>query len=306
MLKDSFLKHAIGSRDHPKLVEAERASRGLFKAIWWDLVDMLWEQGGYLPMDFDKLAYILRYPTPEEVRSVVTDFGLFENDGERIWNESALESIQHMEEVSARNAENRRGKRTAGTKVEGTINDCSTDDKGTINDCSTNEERSSDRKKERKIDKRDISLLAADAEKADIYRLFFFKNFRNPEGELQRFLDRYEGNWTRTGSTRPEPDHMKLARSWKPETAEPRFKDPETVDWLKRFTAHVVSAGVDADAFLHAIDTMTVGKDYSARIVMKDTAWRDRILGTAEALDSEALADLIAPYKAVSVTCSKP
>lgn len=298
MLKDSFLKHAIGSRDHPKLVEAERASRGLYKAVWWDLVDMLWEQGGYLPMDFDKLAYILRYPTPEEVKRVVMDFGLFENDGQRIWNESALEGIQHKMDVGERRAENRRGK--------GSNNGRSTNEEQMKNECSTNEKRSSDREIDREIDKRDISLLAADAEKAEIYRLFFFKNFRDPEKEVQRFLDRYEGNWTRTGSTRPERDHMKLARSWKPETAEPRFKDPETLDWLKRFTAHVVSAGVDADAFLHAIETVTVGKDYSVRIAMQDAAWRDRIIGTAETVDSESLAALMAPYRACSVTCSKP
>ena len=298
MLKDSFLKHAIGSRDHPKLVEAERASRGLFKAVWWDLVDMLWEQGGYLPMDFDKLAYILRYPTPEEVKRVVLDFGLFENDGERIWNESALEGIQHKEEVSARNAGNRRGK--------GTINDRGTDDKGTINDCLTNEKRSSDREKDREIDKRDISLLSAsDAEKEDIYRLFFFKNFRNPEKEVQRFLDRYEGNWTRTGCTIPERDHMKLARTWKPENTDPRFKDPDSLEWLKTFTAWVVSRGLDADAFLRAVDGMVVNrKDYTITLRMQDKQRRDRVIGTTgEDTDVKALEH---PYKGIKIACPTP
>ena len=287
MLKDSFLKHAIGSRDHPKLVEAERASRGLFKAIWWDLVDMLWEQGGYLPMDFDKLAYILRYPTPEEVKRVVMDFGLFQNDGERIWNESALEGIQHKEEVSARNAGNRRGK-------------------GTNNDRSTDEERSSDRERERERDKRDISLSASDAEKADIYRLFFFKNFRNPEKEVQRFLDRYEGNWTRTGSTRPERDHMKLARSWKPEVADPRFREPEALEWLKTFTAWVVDRGIDSDAFLHAIDGLAVGKkDYFITLHMQDMQWRDRVIGAFEGADVDVKV-LAHPFNGIKVGKARP
>ena len=145
MLKDSFLKHAIGSRDHPKLVEAERASRGLFKAVWWDLVDMLWEQGGYLPMDFDKLAYILRYPTPEEVRRVVMDFGLFENDGQRIWNESALEGIQHKMDVGERRAENRRGK--------GSNNECSTNEEQMKNKRSTKDEHLSDRERDRETER---------------------------------------------------------------------------------------------------------------------------------------------------------
>lgn len=297
MLKDSFLKHAIGSRDHPKLVEAERASRGLFKAVWWDLVDMLWEQGGYLPMDFDKLAYILRYPTPEEVKRVVMDFGLFENDGQRIWNESALEGIQHKMDVGERRAENRRGK--------GSNNGRSTNEEQMKNECLTNEEHLSDREIDREIDKRDISLSASDAEKADIYRLFFFKNFRNPEKEVQRFLDRYEGNWTRTGSTRPERDHMKLARSWKPEITDPRFKDPDSLEWLKTFTAWVTSRGIDADTFLHAVDGMVVSRqDYTITLHMQDQQWRDRLIETARG-DAD-VKTLSHPYKGIAISCARP
>ena len=299
MLKDSFLIHAIGSRDHPKLVEAERASRGLFKAVWWDLVDMLWEQGGYLPMDFDKLAYILRYPTPEEVRRVVMDFGLFENDGERIWNDSALDGIRHKREVSARNAENRRGKGAQGnrsTPVEGTNNDRSTPVEGPL-------PIEKEREKERK---RDISLSASDAEKADIYRLFFFKNFQNPEKELQRFLDRYEGNWTRTGSTRPERDHMKLARTWKPEKADPRFSDPALLDWLGKLTAALeAEGGIDSDAFLHSIQSIAQEKKRGPHegqvfIVVSSKEWQDRIF---EGLDKIG-PGFLPPYKSFTVKCS--
>ena len=296
MLKDSFLKHAIGSRDHPKLVEAERASRGLFKAIWWDLVDMLWEQGGYLPMDFDKLAYILRYPTPEEVRRVVCDFGLFENDGQRLWNESALEGIQHKLEVSERRAENRRG--------TGSNNGRSTNEEQMNNECSTNENRSSDREIDREIDKRDISI-AADAEKKDIYRLFFFKNFQKPEYELQRFLDRYEGNWCRTGSTVPEKDHMKLARNWKPEDKSQRFRDPGVLDWLKRFTAWVTPRGLDVDAFLRAVSNVILRDNGMIYLAMESPEWRERVVQAGAGITEEEVDELAKPFKGFTIGCWK-
>ncbi|MBR3069675.1 MAG: hypothetical protein IKG62_06495, partial [Lachnospiraceae bacterium] len=201
---------------------------------------------------------------------------------------------RHKREVSARNTENRRGK--------GPSHDRSTDEKGTINDRSTDEKGSSDIKKEREIDKRDISLLAADAEKADIYRLFFFKNFRNPEKELQRFLDRYEGNWTRTGSTRPERDHMKLARSWKPENAEPRFADPDFLPWLKTFAAWVAGCGEDPDAFIAGIKGIIVSAERRLTIIMNTPELRDRMnteLGP-KMTDQDA-ASLIPPYRSLTI-----
>ena len=125
----------------------------------------------------------------------------------------------------------------------------------------------------------------------------------DPEKELQRFLDRYEGNWTRTGSTIPERDHMKLARSWKPEKPAERFKDPETLDWIHRFTATITGAGIDADAFLRAIDTCKVGKDYAMTVVMRTADWRDRVTEAGRSLDDQTIAGLCEPYRALKITC---
>ena len=284
-----YLTHDIGSRNNPKLVKAERESRGLFKAIWWDIVDMLWEQGGYLPMDFEEIAYSLRYPTPEEVRRVVLDFELFKNDGERFWNESALERIEHKKKVSATNAENRRGK----TSEKGTINERSTNDNQTLSINKLNNKLINQGN--------NISIPASsDAEKRDIYRLFFFKNFKYPEQELRRFLDRYEGNWTRTGSTIPERDHMRLARTWKPENTEPRFADADFLPWLKTFAAWVAGCGEDPDAFIQAIKGINVTRDKDLRIIMTTAEWCDRMNRLAPKMTDQDAAALTPPYRSIA------
>lgn len=217
-----YMTHDLGARNDPKLVAAERASRGLYKAIWWDLTEMIWENGGYLQMDFDNLAYILRYPSPEEVRAVVLDFDLFLNDGERFWNNSALERIQHKKDVSEKNAENRRGK--------GSKNDRSTDEERTINDRSTDEKGTFDNKLINKLINKKNNLSARGRAREDeerereIFEIFFFRNFADPVGELDRFRDFYykDGSW-KNSNGREITDIKRTAMEWRPESDAPRF-----------------------------------------------------------------------------------
>ena len=88
--KRIYLQHDLGARNDPKLLRLQQAMSGQGKAIWWDLVEILWEGEGYAPFDPELISYNLRYCTAAEVKRVITDFDLFGNDGERFWSNGVL------------------------------------------------------------------------------------------------------------------------------------------------------------------------------------------------------------------------
>lgn len=96
----SYFSHDFGARNDPKLIEVQMEMGGLGLAIWWCLVEMLWEQDGYLPRNYKSIAFCLRWATEEDVRKVVEDFGLFDMDDTRCWNNSALRRIEKRNSVS--------------------------------------------------------------------------------------------------------------------------------------------------------------------------------------------------------------
>ncbi len=307
-MKDSqYITHDIGARNDPKLVDLQMAMGGLGLGIWWCLVEMLWENDGYLPLNFRSLAYSLKWAKAKDVERVVTEFGLFDNDGQRIWNRSALERIQHKRRVSATRAAagqaggiaSSRSREANAKQMLDARNAVEANAKQMLSNCPEIN------KLNNKIINQDnnISLSASEnAEKKDIYRLFFFKNFKYPEKELQRFLDRYEGNWTRTGSTVPERDHMRLARTWKPENTEPRFKDPDFLKWMKTFAAWVASCGEDPDLFLQAVKGTSVSSDRKdLRIIMASGEWRDRLNVRLKLMTDEDAAAVIPPYRSIAL-----
>lgn len=314
-MKDSqYITHDIGARNDPKLVDLQMAMGGLGLGIWWCLVEMLWEQDGYLPLNFRSLAYSLKWAKAKDVERVVTEFGLFENDGTRFWNRSALERINHKRRISeARAVAGREGGISSSLsrsncqanakQLLDTPSKIEANAKQLLSNCQANAQ--SINKLNNKLINQDnnISLSASDnAEKKDIYRLFFFKNFKYPEKELQRFLDRYEGNWTRTGSTVPEKDHMRLARSWKPENTEPRFADPDFLPWLKTFAAWVAGCGEDPDAFIAGIKGIRVSAERRLTIIMNTPELRDRMnMELGPKMTDQDAASLIPPYRSLTI-----
>ena len=309
-MKDSqYITHDIGARNDPKLVDLQMAMGGLGLGIWWCLVEMLWENDGYLPLNYRSIAYSLKWAKAKDVERVVTEFGLFENDGQRIWNHSALERIQHKRRVSATRAAagqaggiaSSRSREANAKQMLDAENTVEANAKQMLSNCpEINKLNNKLNNQESNIS---ISIASDDAEKRDIYRLFFFKNFRNPEKEVQRFLDRYEGNWCRTGSTVPERDHMKLARTWKPEDSQPRFKDPEFLGWLKRFTSWANAKFViDLDTFLRGIQNIMVTDSRDLRVIMSDAelayGFNHKICINGMT-DAEA-ASLIPPYHSIA------
>lgn len=254
-MKDlQYITHDLGARNDPKLLKLQMEMGGQGLAIFWCLVEMLWENDGYLPTDYDALAFNLRWATAPEVERVVTMYGLFVHDDteQRFWSQSALERIAQkkdrlsVRENSARIAANARWNRASSAPAMPT--QC-----GTHADAMPiNRDRNIDKKK----DSNNAPLTAA-----DFFEIFFFDNVKDPLGEAQRFLDHYNMTfWTYTDGT-PVTDTDRAAHDWKPKLPGKRFND-EALRWYRAvWNAYKNQAGdqeAARRAFLYPLDAVRV------------------------------------------------
>lgn len=242
-MKDSpYLTHDIGARNDPKLIELQMEMGGQGLAIWWCLVEMLWENDGYLPYNPRSIAFSLRWATAEEVQRVLTEFDLFENDGETLWSNSALDRIQHKQDISKKRAgAGRASGASRRTNAEQNPGGDNTDAEQMSNKCSTNAEQMPNNKLINKLSNKLINQesnnntpLNADIINK-IFEIFYFElGFAQPRNELDRFIAHYEGtSWTYTDGS-PVTDVVKCARKWKPENGDRKNRFPKKVlDWLK-------------------------------------------------------------------------
>ena len=91
-----YITHDLGARNDPKLMDLQMEMGGQGLAIFWCLIELLWENEGYIPANFKSIAFSLRWCKPAEVEKVAKDFGLFEIDAEgRLFSRSALERIAY-------------------------------------------------------------------------------------------------------------------------------------------------------------------------------------------------------------------
>lgn len=225
-----FLTHDLGARNDPKLVETEMDMRGQGKAIWWDLVEMLWENDGYLPLNFKKLAYSLRYATEEEVERLVMNYGLFEHDGEKFWNRSALERITHKKNViEAKRDGGRKGARSKWLgSPTGIANDNASDIPNGIADGSPS---TINKLINEQINKDNNNNIPPTAD--DFFEIFFFRNLSNPAKEAERFVEHYrDRGWTFQDGT-PVTDFEKAAGDWKPEGKAGKRFNSDALNWYR-------------------------------------------------------------------------
>lgn len=159
-MKDSYyLKHDYGARNDPKLVKAAQKHGIAALGVYWCLVEMLYEQGGQLPMELDVLAYDLRV-SEDLVKSIIADFGLFQNDGKTFWSNAAKSRLaQRAEKIEIARAAGKASamKRKAGAEK-------STDVERTLNGRSTR--RGEERREEDKREEKEIEGVASPAASA--------------------------------------------------------------------------------------------------------------------------------------------
>ena len=225
-----FLTHDIGARNDPKLMDLQMDMGGQGLAIFWCLVEMLWENGGAIPANYKSIAFSLRWCKPAEVEKVVTGYNLFEVEGGYISSRSASERIRIKREktealsASRSNAANARWKQ-ARCKPDANAmqpqSKCSADAKQSDASIYLSIYPSINQ------DNNNTPLTAA-----DFFEIFFFGNVKDPGAEARRFVDYYEERGWKFLDGTPVTDPMRAAKDWKPQKAGRRWDD-EALRWYR-------------------------------------------------------------------------
>lgn len=223
-MKDiQYLTHDLGARNDPKLMDLQMDMGGQGLGIFWCLVELLWENGGYIPANYKSIAFALRWCKPAEVEKVVNGYGLFQVEDGMITSRSAMERIAAKQAKfeahsgAGKKGAERRWNSGANGSANGNANSSAMAAPMPLTNLHTNKQK-------------DNNNNAPTA--LDIEEIFFFKNFINPSGEVARFLKYYEErDWTYQDGT-PVENWEQAARDWKPAKAGTRFNQ-EALNWYK-------------------------------------------------------------------------
>jgi hypothetical protein len=100
MSKESFyFSHDYNARTDRKLVNViiKHGMSGI--GVYWCLVEMLYEEGGYIPLEYERIAFELR--TDEKlIQNIICNFELFKVDDMKFWSESVIERLEKRCEKS--------------------------------------------------------------------------------------------------------------------------------------------------------------------------------------------------------------
>lgn len=100
-MKDTFyFQHDYNARTDPKLQDVliEHGAAGL--GVFWCIVEQLYEQGGHLPLKSCKSIAFALHVDVAMVESVVNDFDLFTNDGEKFWSKSVITRLGKRADIA--------------------------------------------------------------------------------------------------------------------------------------------------------------------------------------------------------------
>ena len=100
-MKDTFyFQHDYNARNDPKMQRLlmEQGASGL--GVYWCIVEMLYEQGGYLPLNDSKSIAFALHVDNKAVQSVINDYDLFQNDGELFWSKSAIDRLTKRKDIA--------------------------------------------------------------------------------------------------------------------------------------------------------------------------------------------------------------
>lgn len=104
MAKDTFyFSHDFNSRHDPKLITIRMEYNMEGIGIFWCLVEMLYEQGGFVRTEYERIAYELRTDC-DKVKWIIEQSGLFKIKDDAFYSESVLRRILQREEKSKKAA----------------------------------------------------------------------------------------------------------------------------------------------------------------------------------------------------------
>lgn len=227
-----FFSHDYNARQDPKMQEVLMDYGVAGIGIYWCIVEQLYEQGGRMALASIKAIAFALHVAQDDVRSIVMNYGLFDNDGTEFWSPSAS---RRMEE---RNAKTERRAKAASKRwhnVDAMHNNSDAmQAKDDAMQCNIKESKVKEiKEKENNNNSLCIAPSATEEERERFLEIFtFVKNFHNPQQEVERFVAHYDASgWCRKDSTVPVKNKEALAQMWKPQQEGQRFPE-EVRQWL--------------------------------------------------------------------------
>ena len=237
-LKVNYFAHDYGARYNPKLIALQMAMGALGLAIFWCLIEMLWENVGYYPCVYETISFQLRWATADDVRRVVEEFDLFRTDGERFWNDCVLERMEIRNNISEKRAKSGQegGLQSGVSRREKAIaSRTGTIAKANASDTESNRNSGALSKETNDIKRviyTESQYHTEEEEKKMIFEVFFWANYLSPAYEADRFWEHYaKTGWTTSDGVAIQ-DKEKVAKFWKAEKKGKRF-NPEFLTWYK-------------------------------------------------------------------------
>ncbi len=107
-MKKSYFRHDYNARNDIKLQSVITKHGAVGIGVYWIIVEMLYQNGGELPLDISRNISVAYFTDFKVVESVINDFDLFENDGNVFWSVRIRQTIDNTKKVSdARKAASR-------------------------------------------------------------------------------------------------------------------------------------------------------------------------------------------------------
>ncbi len=252
MPKDAlYFSHDFGARNDPKLQEVQMQMGMEGIGIYWCVVEMLYEQGGHLPLSALRgMAYAL-HTDEAKLRQVIEGFDLFgQTEDGLFYSSSVITRIERKRKISE-------ARRLAGqASGQARRNNCSTDVQQTPDLFAEQPEAPEAPAPAPAADGGDVSvadmiiarsgpstqatLQSYTGPRADIESFFavfhFEKDVRNAQAEVARFIKQYQpSGWCRRGSERPVRDRVALARGFDQQPGTDRaYNDARPLSYLRQ------------------------------------------------------------------------
>lgn len=98
-MKDTFyFPHDYHSRNDPRIIRLIKTGWDHY-GLYWAIIEMLHEQGGYLLIDFHHIAYELR-TNYERIENVIINYELFTVEKDRFYSKRVLDNLIKRKEKS--------------------------------------------------------------------------------------------------------------------------------------------------------------------------------------------------------------
>lgn len=111
-IESFYFSHDYNARADRKLVALQMSFGMEGVGIFWCIVEMLFEEGGYINLnECDRIAFELRTDS-QRINQIISGFDLFKSDGSRFWSASVLRRLEvryEKSEKARKSAEKRWG-----------------------------------------------------------------------------------------------------------------------------------------------------------------------------------------------------